>query len=88
VLEAARGVGHSEEHDLQFEKSLLCLESAFPFITFLDTDVVVAPSDVEFAEYFHSLQVFNALCKVREWGDIFAGDSIEGAIVDDVSLLL
>jgi len=51
-------------------------------------DVVVAPPDVELAEYFHSLQVFNALCKVREWGDIFAGDSIERAVVDDVSLLL
>jgi len=65
---------------------LSCFECAFPFITFLDTDVVVAPSDVELAEDFHSLQVFDALCKVREWGDVCVGDSIEWAVVDDVSL--
>jgi len=51
-------------------------------------DVVVAPSDVELAEDFHSLQVFDALCKVWEWGDVFVGDSVEGVVVDDVSLLL
>jgi len=66
----------------------LCFECAFPFVTFLDTDVIVALPDVKLAEDFHSLQVFNALCKVGEWSDIFAGDSIEGAVVDDISLFL
>jgi len=51
-------------------------------------DVVVAPSDVEFAENLHALEVFNTLGKVREWGDVLAGNSVEGAVVNDVSFLL
>ena len=54
-LEAGWGVGHAKEHDLWFKKSVACFECSFPFVTFSDTDVVIAPSDVKFAKYFHSL---------------------------------
>jgi len=59
-------------------------ECPFPLVAFLDSDVVIAPSDVEFAEYFYPLQVLDTLCKVWEWCDVFAGNSVEGSIVNDV----
>ena len=59
-------------------------ECPLQLVTFFDPDVVIAPSDVEFAEYLHPLQVLDALCKVWEWCDVFAGNSVEGPIVDDV----
>ena len=54
-LEAGQRIGHAKEHDFWFKKSAACFECSFPFVTFSDTDVVIAPSDVEFAKYFHSL---------------------------------
>jgi len=54
----------------------------------MDTDVVIAPSDVEFAEEFHSLKIFDVLSKVREWCDVSSGDFIKGAVIDDVSHFL
>ena len=54
----------------------------------MDTDVVIAPPDVEFAEEFHSLEIFDALSKVREWCDVSLGDFIKGAVVNDVSHFL
>ena len=52
------------------------LEGAFPFIAFMDVTIVVSPSNVEFAEQLYSLEVFNALSKIGEQGDIFLGDSL------------
>jgi len=53
----------------------------------MDSNVVVAPSDVKLAKDLHSLQVFDVLHKVREWSDVFPRDSIEGPVVNDVSFL-
>jgi len=54
----------------------------------MDTDVVIAPLDLEFAEEFHSLEIFDALSKVRKWCDISSGDFVKGAVVDDISHFL
>jgi len=64
---------------------MACFECSLPLVTFLDPDVVIAPPDVKFAEYLHPLQVLDALCKVWEWCNVFAGNSIKGPIVDDIS---
>jgi hypothetical protein len=52
----------------------------FLLIGFVDPDVVIPSLDIKFAEYLHSLQIFDALCKVGEWSDILSSDSIEGSI--------
>ena len=85
LLEGSRGVTHSKEHDFRLKEPSACFECAFPLIGFANSNIVVSPTHIEFTEYLHSLQVFNALCKVWEWGDIFLSDSIEGSIVNNVS---
>lgn len=49
-LEGGRGVSQSEEHDRRFEQSSVSLECRLPFVPFLDTDVVVTPSNVHFGK--------------------------------------
>ena len=47
-------------------------------------NIVVAPAYVEFAEQLHSLEIFNTLGEVRKGGDVFLGDCVKWAVVDDV----
>ena len=63
-------------------------EGAFPFIAFTDANVVVSPSNVEFTEELHALEVFNTLGKIGERGDVFLGYCIEWMVVDDVALFV
>ena len=50
-LERSRGVAESEEHDGGFVGSSMANERGFPFITFLNPYVVVAPPEV----YLHEV---------------------------------
>jgi hypothetical protein len=47
-LEGCQGVGEPEEHDGWFEQAFVGDKCCFPFVSFFDPDVVVAPTDVEF----------------------------------------
>ncbi|PFH46802.1 hypothetical protein AMATHDRAFT_153753, partial [Amanita thiersii Skay4041] len=47
-LKCRWGVCESEEHYQWFKQSLVCSEGCLPFITILDPDVIVAPSDIHF----------------------------------------
>jgi hypothetical protein len=60
-------------------------KGCLPPIFVTDSDVIVPPSHVEFAEELHSLEVFDTFCEVGEQGDVFACDGVEGPIVYDVS---
>ena len=44
------GVGEAEEHDSGFRKAFVGDEGSFPLVTIFDSDIVIAPSDVEFGE--------------------------------------
>src|SRR6266702_5578276 len=47
-LEGARGVGQSEKHDAGFVEPEVCLECSLLLVPFLDSHVVVAPTNIEF----------------------------------------
>ena len=49
-MERSRGIGETEEHDFRFVQSAVCDEGGFPFVTFLNADVVVSPADVKLIE--------------------------------------
>ena len=70
-LEGSWGVAHSKEHHFAFEQPSARFKGHFPLVIVTDSDVVVAPSYIKLAEQFVSLQVFNALRKVGQWGDVF-----------------
>jgi hypothetical protein len=61
ALEDGWQVAKSKKHNVQLKEPSACLEGSLPLVFFSDMNVVVAPSDVEFAKYFHALEVFNAL---------------------------
>jgi len=46
-LECCGGVGESEKHYFWFEQSLVGGEGCFPFVSFLDPDIVISPSHIE-----------------------------------------
>jgi hypothetical protein len=49
-LEGGRAVSHAIQHYQWFEQPSVTPKGHFPFISFLDLDVLVAPSDIEFGE--------------------------------------
>ncbi len=76
-------VGESEEHNCRFEESFRSKECHFPFISFLNADVVVSPSYVELSEEGAAGKVVNSLG--NKWGDVavFLGPTVDGAIILD-----
>ena len=49
-LKGGWGVGHAEEHDGWFIKSLVGDEGGFPLVAFLYLDIVISPSYVKLGE--------------------------------------
>ena len=66
-LEGCRGVSESKEHYVWFEQSLIGDEGCFPLVSVFDSDVVVAPSDVELREEFCSFYSRDKLGDEWEW---------------------
>ena len=64
-LECSGRISEPEKHDQRFEESVARLERCFVFVAFLDTDVIVPPSNIEFRVYVCSSKISN---KVRDEG--------------------
>src|SRR6202453_5480095 len=50
-LESCGGVTESKKHDSGLKESISCFERRFVFVAFLDSDVIVSPSYIEFSDY-------------------------------------
>ncbi len=57
ALEGRGGVGQSKEHYSRFEQPFGCFESGFPFVSLLNSDVIVSPLYVELGEEGSSLEL-------------------------------
>ncbi|KAG6875721.1 hypothetical protein C0993_007798, partial [Termitomyces sp. T159_Od127] len=60
-LESGRTVDESKEYDEGFKQSTIGPEGSLPLISFLNAHVVVAPSNIQFGEVLHSLEVIDEL---------------------------
>ena len=49
----------------------MCDEGGFVFISFLDLDVVISPSEVKFGEYRSSLKLFDDTVGEWKWEFVF-----------------
>ncbi|SRR5258708_7822493 len=80
-LEGGWGVGESEEHNCWLEEPLRSEECHFPFVSFLNVDIVIFPAYVEFSEEGATGEAVNSLG--NEWGNVmvFPGPSVDGAVV-------
>jgi len=52
LLESGGGIGETEEHDGGFEEAFVGNKGGFPLVSVFDSDIVIAPSDIELGEYF------------------------------------
>src|SRR5713101_2873581 len=80
-LESCRRVGKTKEHHQGFKHSFVHLEGSFPFIAFLDSNIVVAPSYIKLSEDLCILQFIDDIRNERKWVLILDGDGVESSIV-------
>jgi hypothetical protein len=52
-------ITESEEHHSGFKKAERCDECTLPLVVFLDSDIIISPSDVEFSEQGGILHVID-----------------------------
>ena len=82
-LESGWRVGESKEHNCRFKESFRSKECHFPFVSFLNVDIVVSPAYVKLSEEGAAGEAINSLG--NEWGDVavFLGPMVDGAVVLD-----
>ena len=80
-LKGSGRVGEAEEHDCGFEQSFVSEEGCLPLITFFDSDIIIAPADVEGCEESAAAEAVDDL--QDEWGYIAIPDSplVNGSVV-------
>jgi hypothetical protein len=50
ALEGGGAVAYAEEHDSWFKESATCFKGSLPLVFFSDSNIVVSPVNVKFAE--------------------------------------
>ncbi len=66
-LEGSQQVAQSNEHDEQLEESSVHGEGCLPFISFLQSDIVEAPMEVQGGEPFHIVQPGEHVGDQQKW---------------------
>src|ERR1700761_5407973 len=66
-LEGGRAVGHSKVHYFGFIQSAIGYYCTLPFISFSDTNIVIAPSDIKFGEVSCLCEPIYYVGCEREW---------------------
>ena len=84
-MEGCGAVCESKVHYQWFKKSALCPESSFPLVTFLDADVIVAPSDVQFCEVPRAAKSVNEVVNKRKGVSVLDSDLVQSAVILDES---
>jgi hypothetical protein len=85
-LETGRSVRKSESHYAESEGAEWSHEGGLPFVSGLDTDLVVARFQVELCEDFRSSDLVHHFVDAGKWIAILDCDVIELAIVNDQSV--
>ena len=80
-LEYGQWIAKSEEHDKWFKAALICDKGSFPFIAFLDLNIIVSPVYNEFGKDLCILDLINEFGDQREGITVLYGQGIEFPIV-------
>src|SRR5882762_463295 len=80
-LKSSGGVAKAEEHNQRFKHPTIGLKSGLPFVAFLNSDVVVSPSDVELTKDLCILQFVRYVRNKGEGILVFDGEVVELAVV-------
>ena len=71
-LKGGGRVGKTEEHDCGLKQPFMSEKCCFPLVTFLDSDIVVAPPDIEGCKEGTTTEAVDDLWD--EWGYIAVAD--------------
>ena len=74
-------ITETEEHHRWFPQSVLCLKGRLVFVAFLDSYIVVSPSDVQLCKNMSPCKAVRKICDEREGILILDGVQIEASII-------
>ncbi|KAI0289615.1 hypothetical protein B0F90DRAFT_1657115 [Multifurca ochricompacta] len=80
-LKGGRRVGEAKEHDVWFKESLIGFKRRFALISFLNSDVIVSPSDIHFGEHRLVPHGVNKFRDEGKWIGILYGVGIYSSVV-------
>ena len=80
-LKGRRCVGEAERHDHVFEQAIPGLEGRLPFISFLNSNIVIAPSYIKFGEIPGSLEASHNIRYQWEGVSVFDHDLVQLSVV-------
>jgi hypothetical protein len=75
-LEGCRQVCQAKEHDFGFKQALVCDKGGLPFITSPDTDIVIAPTNIELSKDFRVLESIDDISGQGKWVAILYSDVV------------
>ena len=75
-------VSKPEGNDKEFKQPLSSSKSSFPFIAFLDTNLVKTGSEVKACEVFATLNLIESFFNPGQGGAVLDSNVVEGSIVD------
>ena len=82
TLECGGYVAQSKWHDSIFEEAISVTNSCIPFLSFLDSDEVVAVLEFDFVEVFHASNSVLVLIHVGERVTIGDRDIVDSSVVN------
>jgi len=81
-LGSGGSVSKPEGHDKEFKQPISSSKSSFPFVAFLDTDLVNTGSEVKACEVFATPGLIDSSFNSGQGGAVLDSNVVEGSIVD------
>jgi hypothetical protein len=82
-LKGGWGITKAKGHDKGFKKAKYALESCFPLIAFLYSDVVISLANIKFGKVTGALEFVYEIGDQGKWCGVFNSDVIEISVVLD-----
>src|SRR6266511_5944354 len=80
-LKCSRGVHKTKEHYKRFKGSFTTTKCRFPFVSFLDTDIVITPTNIHLNITIVFTKIIDQFVDTREWISIAYGLGVKITIV-------
>src|SRR6266545_569661 len=66
-LKCSRGVYETKEHYEGFKRSFTTTKCHFPFVSFLDTDIVITPTNIHLNITIVFMKIIDQFINARKW---------------------
>src|SRR6266511_1689889 len=80
-LKCSRGVHKTKEHHERFKESFTTTKYRFPFISFLDTDIIITPTNIHLDITIVFTKIIDQFVNTRKWISILYSLGVKVMIV-------